>query len=250
MVSTMAHYTGALQGDTDSVHFILPKGVAPSDLHKTPMAQGYYDCMKRAGYPNPRQRGKDMPIEDGIEGLGTYGTWKVEQKAGSEESHLVALKRYSHRFRGDDGKAFHKQAVHTIVAFGHPDIDAIPPEKKKDRKQKEQELLHAHMAELIAGQEVKYKTKRRPMRPKAAYRRGLQAGKFDVEARVIAPVRKDENTWIDESGVLHWHPLEINCHRIRGKKKILGEIKHSYGRPLVLQEHGDEKFEVFEDVEE
>jgi len=212
MVSAMAHYTRALQGDTDSVHFVLPNGILPGDLHKTQMAQDYYECMKRAGYPNPRQMGKGQPIVDGIEGLGTYGTWKIEQKIGSVETHLVALKRYSHKFINETGKVFYKQAVHTVVGYWDPEIEQIhdpnPREQKKKRKNREKELIHEKMmGALVKGKEVTYSTRRKPIKPKAAYRRGLQAGKFESELRVITPIQEDENTWTDTEGFIHWRPL-------------------------------------------
>ena len=202
MLACMSSCIGALQGDTDSVHFVLPEHLTPKDIEKVPGYSSYYRIMKSAGYPTPRFVGGELI--DGVPGMADAGTWKVEQSSGSDESILVTLKRYSHKF----GDAY-KQAQHTFSKFHDPELDKAREAKKnpKELKKIRGRLLHERMRDLVHGRTVQYMGKRSPRKLVDAIRRGLTIGEFVSDARTVEPPTTDPNTWTDSYGYVRWKPL-------------------------------------------
>jgi len=202
MLACMSSCVDAIQGDTDSVHFVLPKGFKPTDISRIPGYGHYYDVMARAGYPTPRF--VDGELVDGVPGMLDAGTWKVEQKEGSEESVLITLKRYSHKFRG----GVFKQAQHTFSKFWDPIFDTA--ESAKELKTLKGAKLHEHMRSLLEGKSVTYMGKRSPRKFRDAIKRSLTVGEFTSESRTVDPPESDENTYRDEFGYVRWKCFNWN----------------------------------------
>ena len=123
MLGLMARDIGALQGDTDSVHFELPEGVDPKDVVNLPGYERYFATMRAAGYPSPRRVGPR--IVDGVPGGGKLGCWEMETPEPSVESVLVRPKVYSHKFSTPDPKtgSMYKAARHGFARFGATEKD-------------------------------------------------------------------------------------------------------------------------------
>ena len=211
MLATMAATTGALQGDTDSVHIVMPEGMTPAELVETPGVDRYFEIAREAGYPNPRMR--DGEILDGVPGMQNAGVWKVEQKTGSDESILLTTKRYSHRFGTE-----YKQAVHTFAKFWHAELELLPKKDAKRIKSKKAELIHEHMRALLNGNAIQYWTKPAPRKIGIAVRMGTTPGEFVRERRDVTPPEADPNTWTDEQGFIRWKPFPAVRNAKKGEK--------------------------------
>lgn len=207
-LGAMAALTGALQGDTDSVHVRLAEGFArATDM---PGYAAYFDLMDRCGYLAPRlSRGADGVVSetwDGIEGMETIGGWVEETPAPSVESLLVRPKVYSHKFA--DGT--YKQARHGFAKFHTPEVGRIlgdgtrNVEERVEAARKEREAaLHEAMRMLLRGDRVEYRTRPSPRRLREALVSGKPVGEF--VSRLIKLGREpDPNTEVGADGYVRW----------------------------------------------
>jgi hypothetical protein len=191
IVGLAAKCLNALQGDTDSVHVILPDGMTcKKDQQASEIGlPGWSDferILKAACY------GQDVP------GVPELGKWFCETNSGSTESVLCRPKVYSHQF--PDGSF--KQAKHGFASFPR-----VKDEDEKVAKQKTAQLLHDAIASLTIERKVSYKTRPSPRKLKAAVREGKVVGEF-VSHEIEMIFRQDPNTYVDENGDVRWLTLE------------------------------------------
>ena len=219
MVGLMAHCTGALQGDTDSVHVVLPEGT--DRIYQLPGVDRYFELMKQAGYPSPRMvKGPDgkAVCEGGIPGLGKLGIWEEECPEPSTESILVRPKLYSHAFRDKDEKSAkrvadghvvfetkYKQAKHGFAKFDHPDVAAAAGQKgtREDRAavaaRTRLAKLHLAMGQLLGTGVYSYDSRMSPRKLKEAIASGTEVGEF-CSRPMLMNLTSDPNTWRDRAG--------------------------------------------------
>ena len=215
-LGVMSRELQALQGDTDSAHFVLPKNVARVEDH--PGWSRYFAIMRAAGYPSPRQ--VDGQWQDALEGLEPLGSWAMESPGPSVESVLVAPKVYSHRFIDPTtGEETFKQAHHAIARYtcveaelARHDTTLTPAERTKKANLAMQRSLHNALAQqLRTRKDFEYVRRASPRKLAEAIIRDLEPGEF-VRKTQRVPVRPlDPNTWRDSHGTTRWHPLSFRA---------------------------------------
>lgn len=228
MVGLMAHVTGALQGDTDSVHVRLPEGV--NKIGDLASKERYFQIMAEAGYPSPRMvRNADGKLEcvGGVPGLGKIGIWEEECPEPSVESVLVRPKLYSHLFNAkppeprsgasDVGPTpdpasppqEFKQAKHGFAKFHTPAVEAAHKsrgtreERAKAANLERKRGLHAAMRELLESGVFEYATRRSPRRLREAIVHNLEVGEFTSREMKMVLAR-DPNTVTGVDGIVRW----------------------------------------------
>lgn len=179
VVGLLARCLGALQGDTDSVHVVLPEGLTcrkdqPAREIGLPGWDRFEELLAESGYA--------MQIPEVPE----LGQWFCESPGPSAESVLARPKVYSHLF--DDGSV--KQAKHGFSKW---------PSSKTD--------LHAMLRSFTIEGTATYTTRAAPRKLRAAVIAGQQVGEF-VAGEVRLMLTPDPNTWRDDRGVVRWLTLE------------------------------------------
>lgn len=177
-----AHCTQALQGDTDSIFTCNPAGL-----------EEYHRLMEIAGYPAPR------------DGLGSFGL-EIKEADGV----LVKTKMYSLRTKGGKWKQAHHGIIKLLPPVGSQDLSPAR------RKALQAEQLHMLMIDLVDPEgmgQVEYKTKGRPVRLKAALRKGLTPGLFYQETRSVS-LTSDPNTKLVDGFVVWKNGEEIELDRL------------------------------------
>ena len=198
ILGTMAACTLALQGDTDSVHIVLPKGV--TSITELPGYHEYFDIVEKSGYVQPRKI--DGSYVGGIPGLESLGAWEEEDNSPSLDSVLVRPKVYSHRYAKGSlpkGKTF-KQAKHGFAKFH---TKAVADAKPSERAEVFTSELHLAMLALQAGRKVAYVTKPSPRKVKEAVRSGKPVGEF-TPREITLGNPTDPNTRLTERGFVLW----------------------------------------------
>lgn len=222
----MAQAVDALQGDTDSVHFRVPRGAVSArrdprtgketlalDEAQVPGLETHYRVMREAGYPSPRVR-PDGSVEDGVPGMEAIGVWAVETWP-SDESVLARSKVYSHRYTDPrTGKTKHKQAHHAFSKFTSLEAETIRKNGALPRAEREakafsamQSALHRELVRFVDEKRVVYRTKSAPRRLRAALIQKAEPGVFTSDEKVVL-LERDPNTRLGEDGVVRWLPLE------------------------------------------
>lgn len=228
MLGLMAACTGALQGDTDSVHIPMPDAAAR--VEDLPGYARYFDVMREAGYLSPRRitRGGEVHYEGGIPSLPNLGAWEEETKGATFESILVRPKVYSHDI-GPETPAFlekragnpnliwerYKQAKHGFSKFHSPAIEKLLrekgialPERAKNARRRRALDLHEAMRILLREKTYFYTQKEAPRKLRESVRSGLPVGVF-ISREMDLTLKPDPNTWTDESGTVRWKPLPL-----------------------------------------
>lgn len=191
IVGLAAKCLNALQGDTDSVHVLLPDGMqCKKDQQASEIQLPGWDDFQRilheGGY------GQDIP------GVPELGKWFCETNAGSVESVLCRPKVYSHAF--PDGSF--KQAKHGFSSFPR-----VKDDDEKVAKQKTAKLLHDAIASLTVERKVAYTSRSVPRKLKAAVREGKIVGEF-ISHEIEMIFKQDPNTIVDEEGNVRWLTLD------------------------------------------
>jgi len=182
-VRLLARCLGALQGDTDSVHVVLPEGAAcRADQPASELGLPGWDRFERlladAGYG---QRVPEVP---------ELGQWFCESPGPSVESVLARPKVYSHLFA--DGSL--KQAKHGFSKW---------PDSKRE--------LHTMLRHFTLKGSATYTTKPAPRKLRAAGLTDQQVGEF-IANEVTLVLAPDPNTWRDEHGNVRW--LDFDGYRL------------------------------------
>jgi hypothetical protein len=209
IVGLAAKCLGALQGDTDSVHLVLPEGLTCKKdvLASTLGLPGWSEfetLLEASGY------GQRIP------GFPELGQWFCESPSPSVESVLSRPKVYSHHFAPERSaeldaradakpgkpeayKPSYKQAKHGFTRFFVPATEppAVGPPARGPAE------LHAVMIQLLAEGVYTYTTRAAPRKLRESVIRGREVGEF-VSYPVTLVRKDDENTWTDLAGVTHW----------------------------------------------
>lgn len=233
----MARATKAIQGDTDSVHFVVPEGsVAVGKDAKTgkekltldesvvPGIEDYYRVMAEAGYASPRV-GADGEVSGGIPGMEMLGIWAVETLP-SEMSVCARSKVYSHKYKDAKGKTKYKQAHHAFARFTSMEAEILRRNGEMKREEREakaayavQEGLHVELIKFTLHHKVQYQTRAAPTRLRAALIQNKEPGVFTSEEKTVL-LEQDPNTRVDEVGQVHWVPMRGEQLTPKRKKGI------------------------------